>query len=265
MMALSEICLDNKAEVFLPSLHLKHRRVIISEMVICALPQIGMRCSSNRYHTVVHLIRHRLSGPLKFLDINLDAVPKKYEGLDGTELAISESQERMVFVINPDDVELAQQICDKHEIVSSVIGEVIEGNNMIISDEGEELANLPTILLADPPSIDRPIAEIPEDTQKIELKEIPALKINNSDRLDLIGFIISLITLVFGLIYAAEGTKATSIDYEISAVESEISDLNARRDDLAVEKARLTSVATAKNSTVAAAMEDATVTGYAAD
>ncbi|MBQ6409914.1 hypothetical protein IJI18_01500 [Candidatus Saccharibacteria bacterium] len=77
--------------------------------------------------------------------------------------------------------------------------------------------------------------------------------------------IISLITLVFGLIYAAEGTKATSIDYEISAVESEISDLNARRDDLAVEKARLTSVATAKNSTVAANMADATVTGYATE
>ena len=77
--------------------------------------------------------------------------------------------------------------------------------------------------------------------------------------------IVSLITLIFGLIYAAEGTKATSFDYEISAVESEISDLNARRDDLAVEKARLTSVATAKNSTVAASMPDATVTGYAQD
>lgn len=77
--------------------------------------------------------------------------------------------------------------------------------------------------------------------------------------------IISLITLIFGLIYVAEGTKATSFDYEISAVESEITEMTARRDDLAVEKARLTSVAAAKSSTVAAAMEDATVTGYATD
>ena len=77
--------------------------------------------------------------------------------------------------------------------------------------------------------------------------------------------IVSMITLIFGLISAAEGTKATSFDYEISAIDTEISDLNARRDDLAVEKARLTSVATAKNSTVAATMSDATVTGYAAD
>ena len=77
--------------------------------------------------------------------------------------------------------------------------------------------------------------------------------------------IVSLITLVFGLIYVAEGTKATSFDYEISAVESEITEMTTRRDDLAVERARLTSVATAKSSTVAAAMEDATVTGYATE
>ena len=77
--------------------------------------------------------------------------------------------------------------------------------------------------------------------------------------------IVSLLTLVFGLIYVAEGTKATSFDYEISAVESEITEMTAKRDDLAVEKARLTSVAAAKNSTVAAVMEDAVVTGYATD
>ncbi|MBR2836993.1 hypothetical protein IKE79_01395 [Candidatus Saccharibacteria bacterium] len=77
--------------------------------------------------------------------------------------------------------------------------------------------------------------------------------------------IISLITLVSGLIYVAEGTKATSFDYEISAVESEITEMTTRRDDLAVEKARLNSVAAAKNSTVAAVMEDATVTGYATE
>ena len=103
--------------------------------------------------------------------VDLRAIPLRETGMTPYEIMLSESQERMVFVINPDDVKLAQEICDKHEIVSAVIGEVIEGNNMIISDEGEEIANLPTILLADPPSIDRPIAEIPEDTQKPDLKE----------------------------------------------------------------------------------------------
>ncbi len=77
--------------------------------------------------------------------------------------------------------------------------------------------------------------------------------------------IVSMLTLAFGLIYVAEGTKATSFDYEISAVESEITEMTARRDDLVVEKARLISVATARNSAVAASMEDAYVTGYAAE
>ena len=77
--------------------------------------------------------------------------------------------------------------------------------------------------------------------------------------------IVSMLTLVFGLIYVAEGTKATSFDYEISSVESEITEMNAKKDDLAVEKARLNSIATAERSTVAANMEDATVTGYATE
>lgn len=77
--------------------------------------------------------------------------------------------------------------------------------------------------------------------------------------------IVSMLTLIFGLIYVAEGTKATGFDYELSSVESEIVEMNAKKDDLAVEKARLTSVAAAKNSTIAATMETAAVTGYATE
>jgi cell division protein FtsL len=74
-----------------------------------------------------------------------------------------------------------------------------------------------------------------------------------------------MITLVFGLIYVAEGTKATGYDYEISSVNSEIDEMIAKKEDLAVEKARLTSVEAIRNSAVAMSMEDATVTGYAAE
>jgi hypothetical protein len=77
--------------------------------------------------------------------------------------------------------------------------------------------------------------------------------------------IVGMLTLVFGLIYVAEGTKATGFDYEISSVENEITEMNVRKDDLAVEKARLNSIAATEQSTVAASMENATVTGYAAE
>ena len=67
--------------------------------------------------------------------------------------------------------------------------------------------------------------------------------------------------------YDSEADKTTLKFYPcvIQEVESEITEMTARRDDLAVEKARLTSVATAKNSTVAANMENASVTGYATE
>ena len=77
--------------------------------------------------------------------------------------------------------------------------------------------------------------------------------------------IVGMLTLIFGLIYVAEGTKATSFDYEISSVESEITEMTAKLEDLSVEKARLNSVATARTSTVAANMETASVTGYATE
>lgn len=77
--------------------------------------------------------------------------------------------------------------------------------------------------------------------------------------------IVGMLTLVFGLIYVAEGTKATGFDYDISSVENEITEMNVLKDDLAVEKARLNSIVATEQSTVAANMEDATVTGYAAE
>ena len=70
--------------------------------------------------------------------VDLRSIPLREEGMTPYEIMLSESQERMVFVINPDDVELAKSICDKHEIVSAVIGEVTDGDNMVIIDEGEE-------------------------------------------------------------------------------------------------------------------------------
>lgn len=75
--------------------------------------------------------------------------------------------------------------------------------------------------------------------------------------------IVMLLVLTMGLIYVSQGAKASGYDYELSAVESEIAELNAKKDDLAVEQARATSVTNAKSSEVAANMVDAEVTGYA--
>ncbi len=60
------------------------------------------------------------------LDINLDKVPKKYEGLNGTELAISESQERMAVVLSPKDVERFIELADRENLEATPVAVVTE-------------------------------------------------------------------------------------------------------------------------------------------
>lgn len=79
------------------------------------------------------------------------------------------------------------------------------------------------------------------------------------------AMIVGVLVLIVGLIYVAQGTQATNYDYELSEIEDEIAELTAKKEDLAVEKARLTSIAVAENSTVAAQMEDGQVAGYVAE
>ena len=74
-----------------------------------------------------------------------------------------------------------------------------------------------------------------------------------------------ILVLILGLFYVAQGTQATSYDYELSAIEDEIAELEAKKEDLAVEKARLTSIAASQNSTVANNMETASNSGFVSE
>ena len=76
------------------------------------------------------------------LQINLDRVPKKYAGLDGTELAISESQERMAVVVDPKDVDLMLKYADEENLEATVVATVTEEPRMVISWRGKEVVNL---------------------------------------------------------------------------------------------------------------------------
>jgi phosphoribosylformylglycinamidine synthase len=64
------------------------------------------------------------------LDINLDAVPKKYEGLDGTELAISESQERMAVVVNKNDAINFIKLANSENLEATIVAKVTNTNRL---------------------------------------------------------------------------------------------------------------------------------------
>lgn len=76
------------------------------------------------------------------LRVNLDAVPKKYAGLDGTELAISESQERMAVVVAPEDVRKFLEYAAEENLEAVEVAVVTEEPRLVLEWRGKEIVNI---------------------------------------------------------------------------------------------------------------------------
>ena len=76
------------------------------------------------------------------LRVQLDKVPKKYAGLDGTELAISESQERMAVVVDPKDVEQFMAYAKEENLEAIEVAVVTEEPRLVLEWRGKEIVNL---------------------------------------------------------------------------------------------------------------------------
>ncbi|MDD3226207.1 MAG: phosphoribosylformylglycinamidine synthase [Tissierellia bacterium] len=76
------------------------------------------------------------------LNINLDLVPKKYDGLDGTELAISESQERMAVVVRKEDVLKFNKYAKEENLESTVVAEVTDDRRLKMTWRGKTILDI---------------------------------------------------------------------------------------------------------------------------
>ena len=76
------------------------------------------------------------------LDINLDKVPKKYEGLDGTEIAISESQERMAVVVAPENVDRFLAYAKEENLEATIVAKVTEQPRLVMHWRGRTIVDL---------------------------------------------------------------------------------------------------------------------------
>ncbi|MBR3818812.1 MAG: phosphoribosylformylglycinamidine synthase [Clostridia bacterium] len=76
------------------------------------------------------------------LEINLNAVPKKYEGLDGTELAISESQERMAVVVEAKDAARFIELATSENLEATIVAEVKEKPYLVMNWNGKAICNI---------------------------------------------------------------------------------------------------------------------------
>jgi len=76
------------------------------------------------------------------VDINLNLMPKKYEGLSATELALSESQERMAVIIDPKDLEQFMSECDIENIEATLLAEVTDSNRLIMRHNNKIIVDI---------------------------------------------------------------------------------------------------------------------------
>lgn len=96
------------------------------------------------------------------LQIDLDAVRKKYDGLDGTELAISESQERMAVVVAPEDAEAFIAAASRENLEAYPVAIVTEAARMVMRWRGKVIADLSRDFLNTNGAVKHSIVSVPE-------------------------------------------------------------------------------------------------------
>lgn len=93
------------------------------------------------------------------MHVNLDVVPLRDSTLSPEEILMSESQERMMAVVRPENVAAFMAVCAKWDVQATVVGEVIEGNRLLIDWHGERVVDVdPATVAHDGPVYERPLA-----------------------------------------------------------------------------------------------------------
>ncbi len=104
--------------------------------------------------------------------VEITQIPLREDGMTPYEIMLSESQERMVFVVHSEDVEELMDVFKKYEIPAAVVGEVIEGDQFVTTLKGEILADVPSELLADPPVAKRELKKPVVDEEYVTVEDI---------------------------------------------------------------------------------------------
>ena len=105
------------------------------------------------------------------MEVNLDNVPLRAQNMTAAEILASESQERMCAVVAPENVAKFREICEHWDVTCAEIGEVTEGNHLVIRHQGEVVVDAPAGTIADEaPEYNRPYArpEWQDELQKYQ-------------------------------------------------------------------------------------------------
>src|SRR5262249_40637973 len=83
------------------------------------------------------------------IDVHLDRVPKREDGMEAWEIMISESQERMVAAVRPQMLDAVHEVCARWELPCTVIGEVTDNDSLRAFHDGETVGEIPARFLTD--------------------------------------------------------------------------------------------------------------------
>ena len=110
------------------------------------------------------------------MDVDLDDVHLREHDMNAGEILMSESQERMLAIVTPEDVDEVLALAEKWEINASTIGTVTEGGNLIVSQDGDIVAEVPAASLSDDAPLYHRPAERPAwlDATWADTAELPA-------------------------------------------------------------------------------------------
>ncbi|UCC96217.1 MAG: phosphoribosylformylglycinamidine synthase subunit PurL [Candidatus Omnitrophota bacterium] len=123
------------------------------------------------------------------IEIDISLVPRKEEAMTPYEVMLSESQERMLLIVTPQNLDEVKSILAKWGLDSSVIGKVTNDGILRVKEKGTVVAEVPAHLLAEGPEYTRDTAKPKylDDAQRIDLKTIEEPKDYNQTLLKLIG------------------------------------------------------------------------------
>src|SRR5215208_4172278 len=109
------------------------------------------------------------------IEIDAQKVPLRESGLEPYEVVISESQERMLAVVEPDQAERVLKLAERYGLVGAVIGQVTDHGELRVKDGGEIVGSVPVEHLADAPICDREVLRPSylDAVQRLDLAEIP--------------------------------------------------------------------------------------------
>ncbi len=110
------------------------------------------------------------------LEIDLDAVRKKYEGLDGTELAISESQERMAVAVAPEDAPAVIAAADRENLEAYPVAVVTEEPRMVMRWQGKPIVSLSRAFLNTNGAVKHAAVSVPVRFMEKDSRPMPTLR-----------------------------------------------------------------------------------------